>query len=229
MSAIVLLSGGMDSSALLGFALRESREVDAVTINYGQRHAREIDSAAAIAHHFGVRHSVIDIGSLTPHLKSALTSDIEVPDGHYSEESMRITVVPNRNAIMLMCAVGVASSRGRSKVMTAVHAGDHFIYPDCRPKFIRAVSEAARLGTEGMGDVTVQAPFVEMMKSDIVALGDSLGVPWEQTWSCYKGGSIHCGRCGTCVERIEAFILAGVKDPTVYAEVEFAKEKTALA
>jgi 7-cyano-7-deazaguanine synthase len=231
MTALVLLSGGMDSTALLAL-LRgtfAADDVDAVSVNYGQRHVKELAAAENVADHFGVRHTVLDLTSLTPHLSSVLTSEnTVVPDGHYTEESMRATVVPNRNAIMLMCAAGVACSRGHSTVYTAVHAGDHFIYPDCRPEFIDSASMTAQLGTEGMGSVQIHAPFVHATKADIVGIGARNGAPFDLSWSCYKGGDVHCGRCGTCVERAEAFILAGIPDPTTYADTQFARDITGV-
>jgi 7-cyano-7-deazaguanine synthase len=153
---------------------------------------------------------------------SALTSDdVEVPEGHYTDASMAITVVANRNAIMLSIAVGAAVSRGAEAVAAAVHAGDHTVYPDCRPEFIEAIQHEARVANEGfiVDGFEVRAPFLLVGKDEIVRQGAALGVPFEETWSCYVGGELHCGRCGTCVERIEAFALAGVTDPTAYAEV----------
>lgn len=215
---IALLSGGMDSTVLVGHLLDCGHAVDAVSILYGQRHRCELYAATVIARHYNIRHDVVDIESVGALLGgSALTDDIPVPDGHYAEESMRATVVPNRNAIMLTIAAGVAVARGAQKVATAVHAGDHFIYPDCRPEFIAALDLAIRTGTDGFGSVEVEAPFIKIGKHDICALGHRLDAPLDLTWSCYKGGDEHCGTCGTCVERIEAFALAGVPDPTAYA------------
>ena len=227
-STLVLLSGGLDSTVLAASLLDEGHPVEAVSIHYGQRHKKELHAAAAVADAFGVRHDVVDLGVLRQHLTgSALTDDVDVPDGHYAEASMRATVVPNRNAIMLSVAVGVAVARGHAQVATAVHAGDHFIYPDCRPYFITAMDQAALVGTEGFGDVRVVAPFVGISKADIASLGNRLGAPVGLSWSCYKGGDIHCGRCGTCVERSEAHRIAGVPDPTVYADPDFAATVTA--
>lgn len=215
---IALLSGGLDSTVLIAYLDDRGDDVDAVSILYGQRHRCELDAAASVAMHYGIRHDVIDIRSVGALLGgSALTEDgIPVPDGHYAEESMRATVVPNRNAIMLTIAAGVAVARGAQTVTTAVHAGDHFIYPDCRPEFITALDVAVRTGTDGFGNVGIDAPFNSLGKHDICSLGDQLGAPLHLSWSCYKGGTEHCGTCGTCVERIEAFDLAGVADPTDY-------------
>jgi len=168
---------------------------------------------------------VLDISHVGSMLSgSALTDDIAVPDGHYAEDSMKATVVPNRNAIMLSIGYGIASAQGAELVATAVHGGDHFIYPDCRPGFIKAFESMQNFALEGLSDISLYTPFLELSKADIVAEGAKLGVAFEDTWSCYKGGDIHCGRCGTCVERREAFDLAGVDDPTPYEDMDYWKE-----
>ncbi len=223
---LALLSGGMDSTVLVGHLLDLGHDVAAVSVDYGQRHRVELSAAARVAAHYGVRHDVIDLAALGRLLGgSALTDDhVEVPLGHYADPAMRATVVPNRNAIMIMCAAGIAAARGYNIVATAVHAGDHPIYPDCRPEFITAADLTVRAATTGYGDVGVLAPFVHHDKAWIVVHGTKLGAPLDLTWSCYQGdtggddGLSHCGRCGTCVERREAFTLAGLVDPTGYAD-----------
>ncbi|HEY7824400.1 MAG TPA: 7-cyano-7-deazaguanine synthase, partial [Acidimicrobiia bacterium] len=163
---------------------------------------------------------------------SALTSDeIDVPDGHYAQETMKATVVPNRNAIMLAIATGIAVAEGAEVVATGVPAGDHFIYPDCRPDFFNPFAVAMEAANDGftVDGFRLEAPFISMTKADIAAYGSSIGVDYAITWSCYKGGEIHCGRCGTCVERIEAFLDAGVHDPTNYADRDFALSEIANA
>lgn len=220
--AIVIASGGMDSTVLAYQYDAHGDEPTLLSFDYGQRHKKELDYAARTAERLGVDHLTIDLSGLGRVLTSALTSDdIAVPHGHYAAESMRATVVPNRNLIMLAVAGGVAASRGAGIVATGVHAGDHAIYPDCREGFINAAELAIKLGTEGVGPVPVvlEAPFVRITKADICARGEALNVPWEDTWSCYEGLTHHCGLCGTCVERIEAFQLANVTDPTTYAAV----------
>lgn len=226
MKVIALFSGGMDSTVLLAHLLDEGNEVDALSVNYGQRHAKELDAAKMIARDMGVPHDVADLTPLRTLLSgSALTdASVDVPDGHYAEESMRLTVVPNRNAIMLSVAAGVAVARGATAVATAVHAGDHAIYPDCRPAFITALSCATMIGTEGFGDVVILAPFMDGSKADIAFRGWALGAPLDLTWSCYKGGQRHCGACGTCYERREAFVDAGITDPTDYAKLPLYRE-----
>jgi 7-cyano-7-deazaguanine synthase len=228
MRLVVLSSGGMDSTTLLAHALSTmTTDVLALSVDYGQRHAKELDAAARVAAHYGVEHTVVDLTALRDVLAgSSLTSDdVAVPDGHYAEESMRITVVPNRNLIMLAVAGGLAVSRQAERVLTAVHAGDHFIYPDCRPEFIRAASAALYTGTFGFAPdgegVEVAAPFLHKSKTWIAYYGHTLGVPFDKTWSCYKGGDLHCGTCGTCVERQEAFRDANVDDPTAYQLAAF--------
>jgi 7-cyano-7-deazaguanine synthase len=147
-----------------------------------------------------------------------------VPDGHYAEETMRCTVVPNRNAIMLAIAFGVAVPLGAETVAAAVHAGDHFIYPDCRPRFVETFAAMQCAALDGVAQIAFETPFLHWSKADIVREGARLGVPFAETWSCYKGGGYHCGRCGTCVERREAFYLAGADDPTVYVDPDYWQE-----
>jgi 7-cyano-7-deazaguanine synthase len=216
--AVVLLSGGMDSTCLVGHLLDLGYTVDTLAVDYGQRHRREIAAARDVAAHYAVRFDVADLTAVGQLLAgSALTDpNMPVPLGHYADESMRTTVVPNRNAILLMVAAGVAVARHAQYVATAVHAGDHPIYPDCRPEFITAADQAVTLGTAGHGDVHVIAPFVRMTKTQIAEIGYRIAVPFGLTWSCYQGGNTHCGMCGTCTERREAFDHAGLPDPTTY-------------
>jgi len=205
-------------------------EVHLVGFDYGQRHSKELQSLLKVAVQLGAAVDIIDL-SVIKHLigTSSLTSDdIVVPDGHYAKETMRITVVPNRNAMMLSIATAIGVAEGAEVVATGIHAGDHFIYPDCRPAFFEPLNEAFVKGNEGhaVSNFRLEAPFITKTKADIAKLGDDLGVPYELTWSCYKGGEVHCGRCGTCVERIEAFLVAEVTDPTEYENgIEFALEE----
>ncbi len=229
MKVIVICSGGMDSVALAHRSAGAGELHALLSFNYGQRHAKELDFAAACARRLGVPHHVIDIASIGAALDgSALTDDIDVPDGHYAEETMRITVVPNRNAIMLAIAFGMAAAQKVDAVATAVHGGDHFIYPDCRPDFIAAFQAMEDRAMDGYANVQLLTPYVHGTKADIVVDGARHGTPFAETWSCYKGGDLHCGRCGTCVERREAFHLAGVDDPTVYADAEFWRAATGI-
>ncbi len=222
MKTLAVCSGGLDSVTLACKIARETDLDSLLSFNYGQRHTTELEYAARCANRLSVPHDVIDIRAVGRLLSgSALTDDIEVPDGHYEQESMRVTVVPNRNAIMLSIAFGAAASRTCDAVAIAVHGGDHFIYPDCRPGFIDSFQTMQNRALEGLHPVELSAPFVSIDKAGIVRLGADLDVPFADTWSCYRGGETHCGRCGTCVERREAFALARVDDPTEYADVDF--------
>jgi 7-cyano-7-deazaguanine synthase len=222
MKTIVICSGGLDSISLAYKVAAEQQLIGLLSFDYGQRHRKELDFAAACAKRLGVPHQIIDIRPIGAHLTgSALTDDIDVPDGHYAEETMKATVVPNRNAIMLAIAFGLAAAQKADAVAVAVHGGDHFIYPDCRPGFIDAFQAMQNEALDGYASVRLHAPYVNGSKADIVTDGTKNGTPFAETWSCYKGGLRHCGRCGTCVERREAFHLAGVVDPTEYDDADF--------
>ncbi|WP_281966772.1 7-cyano-7-deazaguanine synthase QueC [Roseovarius nanhaiticus] len=227
MKVIVICSGGMDSVALAHRYAATGDLHALLSFNYGQRHAKELEFAALCAARLGVPHHVIDISAIGAALSgSALTDDIDVPDGHYAEETMKITVVPNRNAIMLTIAFGMAAAQKVDAVATAVHGGDHFIYPDCRPDFIAAFQAMEDRAMEGYADIRLLTPYLQGTKADIAIDGAKHGTPFAETWSCYKGGDLQCGRCGTCVERREAFHLAGVEDPTTYADPDFWRNAT---
>ncbi|MDP2778904.1 7-cyano-7-deazaguanine synthase QueC [Devosia sp.] len=222
MKTLVICSGGLDSVSLAHKVAAEQTLTGLVSFDYGQRHSKELSFAAECGQRLGVPHQTIDIRDIGRQLSgSALTDDVAVPDGHYAEESMRVTVVPNRNAIMLAIAFGVAAARQAAAVGIAVHGGDHFIYPDCRPDFIDAFQAMQNRALDGYAKVRLYAPFVNASKADIVTEGARHATPFAQTWSCYKGGETHCGRCGTCVERREAFHLAQREDPTDYADTDF--------
>ena len=222
MKTIVICSGGLDSVSLAHMVAAKRKLTGLVSFDYGQRHRKELDYAALCAKRLDVPHDIIDMRGIGAALTgSALTDDVDVPDGHYAEETMRVTVVPNRNAIMLTVAYGIAAARGDQAVATAVHGGDHFIYPDCRPDFTQAFEFMQYMALDGYADVSLYTPFVHLSKADIVTEGQRHNTPFAETWSCYKGGVHHCGRCGTCVERREAFDLAGVADPTHYDDPDF--------
>lgn len=212
--SLLVLSGGMDSTTML-YEYRD-RIALAVTFDYGSNHnAREIDCAKENCRLLGVEHLVIPLSFMGQYFKSSLLEGADaIPEGHYADDNMRSTVVPFRNGIMLSVAAGLAESRGLRHVMLANHGGDHTIYPDCRPDFVTAMSEAIRLGTfEGL---TIIAPYTNITKGEIARHGKELGMDYALTYSCYKGGELHCGRCGTCVERREALAEAGIADPTRY-------------
>ena len=216
MKALVLLSGGMDSVTALYHAAAEHEVTDALSFDYGSKHNHcEIPFARHHAEKVGVPHTIIPLGFIADHFTSELLqSGGDIPDGHYEAESMKRTVVPFRNGIMLSIAAGFAESSGAEALVIAAHSGDHAIYPDCREPFMQAMGDAIRLGT--YAGIQLLRPFIALTKSQIAARGVALGVDFSQTWSCYKGGKIHCGTCGTCVERREAFLLAGLEDPTAY-------------
>ena len=212
--SVIILSGGMDSTTLLYD--QQERIALAVTFDYGSKHnAREIPFAELHCQRLGIRHVVVKLDFMTKYFKSSLLQGGEdIPEGHYAEENMKSTVVPFRNGIMLSIAIGMAESAGLQHVMMANHSGDHTIYPDCRPEFVSAMSEAGRVGT--FPGITLLCPFTNMTKGDIARRGRELGIDYAETWSCYQGGERHCGRCGTCVERREALQQAGITDTTEY-------------
>jgi 7-cyano-7-deazaguanine synthase len=198
-------------------ALAQKHEVKALSFNYGQKHKRELAFAELQARALDVPWALADASALAPLIagtSSQMRADVAVPEGHYAAESMKATVVPNRNMIMLSVAIGHAVSLGYDAVAYGAHAGDHAIYPDCRPVFAEAMQVAARLAD--WREVQLLRPFVEITKADIVKQGATLMVDFAQTWSCYNGRELHCGKCGTCVERREAFQLSGIEDPTEY-------------
>ncbi|UKK49597.1 7-cyano-7-deazaguanine synthase QueC [Prevotella sp. E9-3] len=214
--SVIILSGGMDSVTMLYEF--EERIALAVSFDYGSNHnAREIPFAHQHCMDLGIRHIVIPLEFMSKYFKSSLLEGPEaIPEGHYEDENMKSTVVPFRNGIMLSIAVGIAESAGLKHVMMANHGGDHTIYPDCREEFVNSFSEAARTGT--YVGVTLLSPYTNLTKADIARKGKELGVDYSKTWSCYKGGVVHCGRCGTCVERREALAEAGIEDPTEYQD-----------
>lgn len=260
---VAIVSGGLDSTTLVYHLLATGYTPHLISFNYGQRHKKELQFAAITAKNLGLRHDVVDLTGIT-HLisNSALTSqtgltvrgmnfdgekfidNIEVPDGHYAEETMKQTVVPNRNMIMLSIAAGIAVNNKYKFIATGVHAGDHFIYPDCRPEFIMNAAKAIWDGNDGFHNFqwtatpfigVINAPFINWSKADIAYRAIELGVPLHLTWSCYKGNDKHCGRCGTCVERLEAIDEAtkriniesqsyGPIDRTDYEDTEFWKQ-----
>jgi 7-cyano-7-deazaguanine synthase len=206
----------MDSVTALYWAQRHHSVAAAVSFNYGAKHNhREIPFAAEHAKRLGVRHEIVALDFVNQLFASdLLKSGGTVPDGHYEAENMKHTVVPFRNAIMLSVVCGLAESINAGAVAIAAHGGDHAIYPDCREDFMQAIGEAMKLGT--YAQVALLRPFITMTKGQIASMGAELGVDFAQTWSCYKGGAQHCGTCGTCVERREAFLEAGLVDPTNY-------------
>lgn len=219
MKAVTILSGGMDSATLAYLMAAKEFDQHFLSFNYGQRHVKELRCAAAVASTLHCRHDIIDLTSVTHLLTGSALTDpkaVDMPEGFYAEENMRLTVVPNRNAMMLSVAWAVGISEKAEYVFYGAHAGDHFIYEDCRPEFITTLSEAFRLGTHGKYPVSINAPFQDMDKAEILRRGLKEKVPYEFTWTCYKGGESACGVCGSCQERLEAFHLNGIEDPLQY-------------
>ena len=212
--SLIIVSGGMDSITLL-YDKKDNIAL-ALSFDYGSNHnSREIPYAQLHCQRLGIRHIVIPLDFMHQYFTSSLLEGAEaIPDGHYADENMKSTVVPFRNGIMLSVAIGIAESNGLKKVLIANHGGDHAIYPDCRPDFISAINKAAMSGT--YLNVEVDAPYTNISKTDIARRGLALGIDYSETWSCYKGGAVHCGTCGTCVERKEALHDAGIDDKTEY-------------
>ncbi len=216
-TSLISLSGGMDSTTLL--YEYESEIGLAISFDYGSNHAaQEIKKAKLSCERLGVPHQVINLEQAFEGIKSALTSGRDgIPEGHYSDETMKATVVPFRNGIMNSILAGIADSNGFDKILVASHFGDDAVYADCRTEFNIPMAAAIKAGTDN--NVILSAPFASILKKDIADLGEAIGVPWEQTYSCYKGGDVHCGRCSTCVERLEA--LEGKKDDTEYLDTRY--------
>jgi 7-cyano-7-deazaguanine synthase len=217
---IVIASGGLDSTVLAYWLTAKDFRLTLVSFDYGQRHRVELERAVEIARRLDSAHKIIDLTSLGELLTgSALTdSSVDVPNGHYTDDSMKSTVVPNRNAIMLDVAVSIAIAERADAVAFGAHAGDHTIYPDCRPEFVEQFTRTVEVANDGLlpSGFQVLAPFLTLTKTDIVGMGTMLNVPFARTWSCYRGTNVHCGQCGTCVERREAFQNNNIADPTEY-------------
>jgi len=212
---VAIYSGGMDSFTLINRLTRQPGRVFALSFDYGQRHRKELGYARAVCEALAIPHRVIDIGSINQLLGgSSLTDDIDVPEGHYEDQSMRSTVVPNRNMIMLSLAIGYAISVDAGRVVYGAHGGDHAIYPDCRPDFVARMNAVAAVAN--YQPVSISAPYLHWSKTDILREGLAMGLDYSRTWTCYNGRERACGRCGSCVERLEAFAACGVRDPLEY-------------
>lgn len=213
-NSAIIVSGGMDSITLL-YDHKDEIALG-ISFDYGSNHnAREIPFAKMHCERLGIKHITINLDFMHQYFKSSLLDGAEaIPEGHYADDNMKSTVVPFRNGIMLAIAIGIVESNNLDQVFIANHGGDHTIYPDCRPEFINAIDAAATAGT--YNNVKVIAPYTKITKSDIARIGKRLGIDYAETWSCYKGGEVHCGKCGTCVERKEALAEAGIEDKTIY-------------
>ncbi|AWL11442.1 7-cyano-7-deazaguanine synthase [Saliniradius amylolyticus] len=213
--AVVIYSGGMDSFTVLHKALQQGMELYALSFDYGQRHKKELDYAAAVCADLGISHKIVDISAINTLVGgSALTDDIEVPEGHYEEQSMKSTVVPNRNMILLSLAVGYAVSLQANQVYYGAHSGDHAIYPDCRPEFVHKMNDVCAIANYEA--VEIVTPYLNVSKTDILTDGLKMGLDYSQTWTCYNGRTLACGKCGACQERQEAFAQNQAADPLEY-------------
>ncbi|RHW77235.1 7-cyano-7-deazaguanine synthase QueC [Colwellia sp. RSH04] len=212
---VVIYSGGMDSFTVLNRALKDGKQVYALTFDYGQRHVKEISCAQTVCSNLGIPHKVINISAINELLAgSSLTDDIDIPQGHYEADNMKSTVVPNRNMILLSLAVGYAVSVGASQVYYGAHSGDHAIYPDCRPEFVLKMNEVCKIAN--YESVEIFSPYLEVNKSAILTDGMTMGLDYSNTWTCYNGREKACGKCGACQERLEAFADNKVSDPIDY-------------
>jgi 7-cyano-7-deazaguanine synthase len=234
---VAILSGGLDSTTLVYKLVEEGNSPLCLSFDYGQRHFKELNYAERTCERYDLDYSRVDLSSITGLLAMSnsvlVDKSVPVPEGHYAHDNMSQTVVPNRNMIMLSIAAGVAVANGHKFVATGVHAGDHYQYPDCRPEFIKALSEAILVANEGFIDPSfeIKAPFLRSTKAQIAEEAYELAVPLNETWSCYMGGGWHCGKCGTCVERLEAIHEAATKmgvdveewDQTEYEDTEYWK------
>ncbi|QBY06268.1 7-cyano-7-deazaguanine synthase QueC [Thalassotalea sp. HSM 43] len=212
---VVIYSGGMDSFTVLNKALRDGKEVYALTFDYGQKHVKEIAYAANVCKELNIAHKVIDITAINQLLAgSSLTDEIDIPEGHYEEESMKSTVVPNRNMILLSLAVGYAVSVEASQVYYGAHSGDHAIYPDCRPEFVEKMNDVCQIANYQA--VEIYSPYLKVSKIDILTDGLNMGLDYGKSWTCYNGREKACGKCGACQERLEAFEKNNAIDPLPY-------------
>lgn len=213
--AVVIYSGGMDSFTILNRALNEGLELYALTFDYGQKHKKEIEYAKNVCAELQVSHRIIDITAINQLLQSSsLTTDKTIPEGHYADENMKSTIVPNRNMILLSLAIGYAVDIGADKVFYGAHSGDHAIYPDCRPEFVNAMNDVAKLAN--YDPVEIVTPYLHSDKIGILEDGFKMGLDYSKTWTCYNGRDKACGKCGSCVERLEAFTEHGKTDPLPY-------------
>lgn len=213
--AVVIYSGGMDSFTILNKAYKEGYELYALTFDYGQKHSKEIAYATRVCEELGISHRIIDITAINQLLQSSsLTSSIEIPEGHYADDNMKSTMVPNRNMILLSLAIGYAIDIGASKVFYGAHSGDHAIYPDCRPEFVHAMNDVARIAN--YEPVEIVTPYLSGDKITILKDGLAMGLDYGKSWTCYNGRDKACGKCGSCVERLEAFELNNAIDPLEY-------------
>ncbi len=212
---VVIYSGGMDSFTVLNRALKDGKEVYALSFDYGQRHVKELEYAASVCKSLNIHHKIIDISAINQLLGgSSLTDNIDIPEGHYEAENMKSTIVPNRNMILLSLAVGYAVSVKAAQVYYGAHSGDHAIYPDCRPEFVQKMNDVCLIANYDA--VEIFSPYLNVSKIDILTDGIKMGLDYSTTWTCYNGREKACGKCGACQERLEAFEKNGIVDPIEY-------------
>ncbi len=212
---VVIYSGGMDSFTVLNRAIKDGKQVFALSFDYGQKHVKELKYAANVCEELAIAHKIIDISAINELIGgSSLTDDIDIPEGHYEEDSMKSTVVPNRNMILLSMAVGYAVSLDAAQVYYGAHSGDHAIYPDCRPEFVEKMNDVCKIAN--YQSVEIHSPYLKQTKIDILTDGLSMGLDYSKSWTCYNGREHACGKCGACQERLEAFERNGVTDPLTY-------------
>lgn len=213
--AVVIYSGGMDSFTLLNRVIKDGYDVYALTFNYGQKHVKEVKVASTVCQQLNVPHKILDISPINQLMQSSsLVGSIDVPEGHYEADNMKSTMVPNRNMILLSLAIGYAVDIEASKVYYGAHAGDHAIYPDCRPEFVHAMNDVAQIAN--YEPITIETPYLNSSKGEILKDGLGMNLTYEHTWTCYNGREKACGKCGACVERLEAFADNNATDPVEY-------------
>ncbi|MBZ5488222.1 7-cyano-7-deazaguanine synthase QueC [Halomonas aquamarina] len=220
LATVVIYSGGMDSYTVLHRALREGLNVHALSFNYGQRHARELEVATQVCQQLGVPHQVVDIRAIHGLIDSSALTDATqaMPDGDYADDNLRATVVPNRNMILLSLAIAKAVNIGAGRVDYGAHGGDHVLYPDCRPEFVDAMNQVA--GIANFDPIVLHAPYLKATKAEILRDGLAMGLDYRHTWTCYEGRALACGKCGSCRERLEAFAANNATDPLAYASTD---------
>lgn len=213
--AVVVYSGGMDSFTVLNTAIQQGLDVFALSFNYGQKHSKELIVAAEVCQSLNIPHKVVDITAINSLMAgSSLTGDSDIPEGDYESESMKSTVVPNRNMVLLSMAIAYAVSLEAGKVYYGAHSGDHHIYPDCRPEFVEAMNAVSKIAN--YQSVEIVTPFLHSSKGEILQAGLAMNLDYANTWTCYNGREKSCGKCGACNERLEAFAEQGKTDPLAY-------------
>ena len=213
---IVVYSGGLDSFTLLNEAIRSGKDVSALSFDYGQKHNKELHFVEKFCAQEFIDSKIVDVSSIKELFQgSSLTDEIDIPKGHYEDVSMKSTVVPNRNMILISLALGYAVTKGAEEVWFGAHAGDHAIYPDCRPEFVEKMDSVARIAN--YSSIAIKAPYITMSKTEILAIGLNMQLDYGLTWTCYEGKDLACGSCGACHERLESFAANNVIDPIKYS------------